>query len=180
MCGRFKHAFFVFRVAVITYTTRPRVWSLFGTEPGVCGAGRYRRGHVGGDVRLLFTISALVLGLRHGPEYHGRFIACVPRSTERMRTGGGGCGEVTLQDSLRKLDFLGLKMVTSPMCILIYIYIYIPGSSRIIQWVSNRLPYPTYRSPLGTRWKCYICITIILYIYIYYYIMYRRYMFLFD
>ena len=27
-------------------------------------------------------------------------------------------------------------------------------SPRIIQWVSNRLPYPTYRSPLGTRWKC--------------------------
>ena len=27
-------------------------------------------------------------------------------------------------------------------------------STRIIQWVSNRLPYPTYRSPLGTRWKC--------------------------
>ena len=24
--------------------------------------------------------------------------------------------------------------------------------TRIIQWVSNRLPYPTYRSPLGTRW----------------------------
>ena len=26
--------------------------------------------------------------------------------------------------------------------------------ARVIQWVSNRQPYPTYRSPLGTRWKC--------------------------
>ena len=168
----------MFRVAVITYTTRPRVWSLFGTEPGVCGAGRYRRGHVGGDVRLLFTISALVLGLRHGPEYHGRFIACVPRSTERMRTGGGGCGEVTLKDSLRKLDFLGLKMVTSPMCILIYIYIYQDhlGSSN-----GCPIDYPTlltglHWAPVGSA----IFVLQLYYIYIYYYIMYRRYMFLFD
>ena len=30
--------------------------------------------------------------------------------------------------------------------------IFLKVYTRVIQWVSNRLPHPTYRSPLGTRW----------------------------